>query len=232
VAIGMACLAPACNSTRGDPNTRVEFFVTEGHAFSWWDRHALRAIAKEAVADVRPLLPALPRELTVRIQSADADQTIADTGETVTGSQPDTVIWLVDTRRPTGAMAVARAQLRAAVFHELHHLVRDAVIERSSMLDRAVTEGLATAFERDYADVSPAWGWYPAEAAAWVDELRHLPSTAPRSDWMSQHPDGRRWIAPRAGTYLADRAQRASHKSSAELVTAPTDEILALARAE
>jgi hypothetical protein len=49
---------------------------------------------------------------------------------------------------------------------------------------------------------------------------------------MFQHPDGRRWIAYKVGTYLVDRAIAASGKSSAELVLTPTREVLEMARAD
>jgi hypothetical protein len=49
---------------------------------------------------------------------------------------------------------------------------------------------------------------------------------------MFQHPDGRRWIGYRAGTYIADRAIAASSRSAAELVQTPTGEILSLAGIE
>ena len=44
--------------------------------------------------------------------------------------------------------------------------------------------------------------------------------------WMFQHPDGRRWIGYRAGTYIADQAIAASKLSAIELAATPTDEIL------
>jgi hypothetical protein len=229
VALAIGLLAVGC---RGDDNaarTRVEFFETEGHAFAALYRAEIEAIARDTVDEVRPLLRGLPRQIVLRVQSADAEDVIDLTGENHAASPPDTVMWTVDTRHRGGAGAVARAQLRAALFHELHHLVRDAALERRSMLDRAVAEGLATAFERDYANASPPWGWYPSDADVWVDELRKLPATAHLSDWTARHPDGRRWIATKAGTYLVDRAVRASGKSPGELVTTPTDEILALA---
>ncbi|MGH8532580.1 MAG: hypothetical protein ACREV1_07595 [Gammaproteobacteria bacterium] len=56
-----------------------------------------------------------------------------------------------------------------------------------------------------------------------------LPLSAPYHDWMFQHPDDRRWIGYRAGTYIADQAIAASDRSAAELVLTPTDEILKIA---
>jgi hypothetical protein len=47
--------------------------------------------------------------------------------------------------------------------------------------------------------------------------------------WMVEHPDGRRWIGYRAGTFIADQAIAASGRTAAQLATMPTDEVLALA---
>jgi hypothetical protein len=55
------------------------------------------------------------------------------------------------------------------------------------------------------------------------------PPTANRSEWLSRHPDGRRWIGYKAGTYLVDQAMKRLNRSSAELVLTPTAEILAAA---
>jgi hypothetical protein len=226
--IACAGLTSACTASDA-ATTSVEFFETDGHSFSWADRRTIRSIAIATVDEVRPLLPGLPRAVVIRVQSADPDEVIDVTGENGTTAQPDTVMWSVDTNRTGGATAVAEAELRPCLFHELHHLVRGRVFQRNSILELAITEGLAIAFERDYSNAASPWGWYPPDAALWVDELRRLPSTAERSPWVGRHPDGRRWIALKAGTYLADRAIRASGKSPATLVTTTPAEILALA---
>jgi uncharacterized protein YjaZ len=98
------------------------------------------------------------------------------------------------------------------------------------MLDARVTEGMASVFERDYAQATVPWATYTTEEAKpWVEELRQLPPDAERRSWLFRHPDGRRWIAYKAGAYLVDRAMHASGKSAAELVAMPTDQILRLA---
>ncbi|MBW3589974.1 MAG: DUF2268 domain-containing protein [Actinobacteria bacterium] len=51
---------------------------------------------------------------------------------------------------------------------------------------------------------------------------------APYQQWMFSHPDGRRWIGYRTGTFIADQATLKSGLSSAELVRTPTEEILKL----
>jgi len=165
----------------------------------------------------------------------------------------DHVQWVVDTTRREGVRAIGDAHLRASLFHELHHLARGwtssagtwagiPLLARAGrtrppkpwpdgegVLNAIVSEGLATAFERDSAGHRALWGLYPLNVRDWVAELLTLPADAMYSEWMFDHSDGRRWVGYRAGTYLADRAIAASGRSAAELVTTPADEILALA---
>ena len=98
-------------------------------------------------------------------------------------------------------------------------------------MDTVVSEGMATAFERDFAGTKPPWGEYPEDVESWVEELLGLTMSAYGSytKWMLQHPDGRRWIGYRAGTYIVDQAMSASGRSAADLVLVPTGEVLRLA---
>ena len=142
------------------------------------------------------------------------------------------IAWVVCAGDPRGAMAIAQAQLRSTMFHELHHQVRGWMQRggrpKGGLLDAVVSEGLATAFERDVAGSSPPWGKYPAEVADWDVELRALPDDADFMQWMVLHDDGRRWIGYRTGTYIADQAIAMTGKTAAELATTSTDEILRL----
>jgi uncharacterized protein YjaZ len=73
------------------------------------------------------------------------------------------------------------------------------------------------------------WGSYPHDVAVWVQEVLQLPPKAPYAQWMFQHSDGRKWIGYRAGTFIVDQALAATGRTSSDLVTATTDEILAMA---
>ena len=185
----------------------------------------IQETADSAVREVRTLLPALPKSLTLEVQPGK--DVIPETGETATAVLPASVYWTVDPDRDL--LAIVRKELRPTLFHELHHLARDAQVRSETLMDRVVTEGLATAFERDFGKVHPPWGIAPPEVMEWTPELMDQPGNAPRQAWLSRHPDGRRWIGIRAGTFLVDRAMKASGRSAAELVTTPTDEILAFA---
>ena len=178
---------------------------------------------------MRRLLPALPADITLSVEAGK--NVIPETGEAGSASAPKTIQWTVDPDRGGGVEAIANAQLRRTLFHEFHHLVRESTAgSKGRILDSIVLEGMATAFERDFAGAHPLWGVYPDNVGDWAKEILALPPKSPRREWMFQHPDGRRWIGYKVGTYLVDRAMRASARSAAELVSVSTDEILRLAQ--
>ncbi len=173
------------------------------------------------------MLPMLPSriELTVR----PSTEVMKETGAAATAMPPTGVMWTVDPSRPGGVSETVRTWLRPTLFHELHHLARNQAHVPQSLVERAVFEGLATAFERDFANTQPPWGQYPEQIESWASELMRLPPDAPTRTWIYSHPDGRRWIGMRVGTYWVDRAIAKSGRSAADLVTTPVDEILSLA---
>ncbi len=159
---------------------------------------------------------------------------IPEIGAEAWASTRHRVTWMVDPSRPGGVPAVARTQLRHGLFQEFHHLVRGWVVFPRIYPERfirgVIPEGLATAFERDFSGSTPPYGQYGEEVEDWVQELLDLPATANRDHWMFQHPDGRRDIGYRAGTFIVDdKAMVASGHSSADLVLTSADEILNLA---
>jgi uncharacterized protein YjaZ len=173
---------------------------------------------------VRQHLIDLPPELTLTVV-ADT-RVIPETGEGGSFGLPGRIYWIVDPAHAGGVGGVAQAWLRATLFHELYHLIRVRALRPRSLVDRAINEGLATAFERDVAGAETLWGAYPSEVPDWTREFLALPDDAPEEQWMFRHPDGRRWIGYKVGTYLADRAREASGLSTAALATVPTDQII------
>ena len=223
--VGLLCcvLASACAA---NGRVDVEFREVE-HAFSWGERRAIERIAADTVAEVQQLLPAVPDRLVLRV---DADRNVSQmTSAAATFVVPNRLYWSVDPERGEGVAATAETHLRPMLYHELHHLVRHAHVERISLMDDVVSEGMASAFERDYAGARYPFSDYPDSAATWVTELLALPPSANREQWMFHHPDGRRWIGYRAGTFLVDQAMNASGLSSAELVTTATARVVELA---
>jgi hypothetical protein len=198
--------------------------------FSLEARRVIHEVCEATEHEVRALLPGLPEVIELAAQTGTF--VIPETGELGTAWSPRRVNWTVDPTRTGGVAAIARTELRATLFHELHHLARGWTVRggtpRAHFVDGVISEGLATAFERDFGGRRPPWGDYPPEAAAWVTELLALPLAASYQQWMFQHPDGRRWIGYRAGTYLADRAIAASGRSAAQLARTSAREILQL----
>jgi uncharacterized protein YjaZ len=169
----------------------------------------------------------LPAQIVLQVQSGT--DVIPELGATAAAPGPELITWTVDPGHPDGVVKIAETHLRAALLHECHHLVRQNAVTGQTLMDHVIREGLATAFERDVAAVSPPWGQYPDDVETLVQELLAQPASANPQEWLFRRPDGRRWVGMRAGTYLADRAMKTLNRTAAELATTPTDEILAAA---
>lgn len=219
-AVLVVALAPACERHA----VEIEAPVT-GRALTRAERREMQRVADGAFAEARGLLTGLPTKLTLIVRWGK--DVIPETGETGAAAFPGNVGWTVDPDRDLEA--VIRTQLRLTLLHELHHLARASHVTSRSLVDRVVTEGLATAFERDVGKAAPPWSEPPPEA--WTREILALPDTADVQTWLYRHPDGRRWVGVRVGTQIVDRATRASGRSPAALVNATTDEVLRAAGA-
>jgi uncharacterized protein YjaZ len=168
------------------------------------------------------------RELTVRFFRSDT-YTLSPSEETASAMPPNGIMWTVDPDRHGGVAAIARQWLRATLFHELHHLARSAQTnDLRTLADHVLYEGMATAFERDFARAQTPWGAYPPNVDEWARELMRLPEDASAREWMYSHPDGRRWIGMKVGTYWVDQAMAKSKRWSADLAATPTRDLLAL----
>lgn len=224
IAIACAALLLSAVMACRDSTTGIRTEFVGSYAFSATERRTIARVAGLATIEARRYLPGLAPQLTLQVRSGK--DVIPELGATATVGLSDWVQWTVDPDHPLGVVKIAETHLRGALFHEFHHLVRGSTISTTTLMDHVVTEGLATAFERDFAGESRPWADYPADVSKWVDELLLQPPTAKRSEWLSQHPDGRRWIGYKAGTYLVDQAMKRLNRSSAELVSTPTNEIL------
>jgi uncharacterized protein YjaZ len=198
-----------------------------GRSLSSVEQRELQQVADATFRDVRPRLDGLPARLTLIVRWGT--DVIPETGEAGSAGFPGNVAWTLDPDRD--ALATIRAQLRPTLVHELCHLARASRLPSRTLMERVIDEGLATAFERDVAKVDPPWGRPPPEILEWVREVRRQPDDADQHVWLIAHPDGRRWIGMRVGTFLVDRATRASGKTPADLVLTPAAEILRLADA-
>jgi len=195
----------------------------KGRALSAAEEASLQDVADAAFREVR--LAGLPPKITLIVKWGK--DVIPETGETGSTGYPGNVGLTLDPDRDV--LATIRTWVRPCIVHELHHLARKSRVMPKTFHDRLVSEGLATAFERDVTHVDPPWGRPPPER--WIAEVLGLPADADQTLWFTAHTDGRRDVAMRVGTLLVDRATRASGRTSADLVLVPTDEILRLAGA-
>ncbi len=153
-----------------------------GYRFSGEQRRTIGCIARGAAAEARQLLTALPERIVLRV---DADDNVSEmTNAAGTAVAPHRIYWSVDPDRGGGVVATAEKHLRPMLLHELHHLVRDAAIRRASLMDHVISEGMASAFERDHAGARYPFSEYPDDVAAWVGRTAFrfvLRGTAPRT---------------------------------------------------
>ncbi len=200
-------------------------FHDSNHQFSNVERDAIQAVADAAAVDARRLLPTLPRHLLIEVHAGQ--RVVPETGETGYAVSPNIVYWTVDPGRSEGVMAITQTQRWASLFGLFYRLVRHQMVAATTPLDDVVTDGMAIAFARDFAGVSPPpWSKYQDDVKTWVNELMALRPEAQR-EYLRSHP--RRWASIQIGTFLVDQAMRSSGQSSAQLVSHTTDTVLRMA---
>lgn len=134
---------------------------------------------------------------------------------------------------------VVSNSLKGTLYHELHHVAAnytyadgyDDFVKESLQL--AVYEGMAVAFERDFSGREVLWGEYdPDTIGQWLQDYK----AAYKKDdynfvhWNFQHPDGRKWIKYRVGTYIVDQAIKNNPgQTAATLASIPPKEIIKMA---
>ena len=181
----------------------------------YWNKAAKNGISKQvvvqtitdAVEDVSKILPNIPKYVNIVISPTTSDDVIPETGEIGMTYNDEYVSITFDFTAPY-PIEKLRASLRGTVFHELVHTVTFSHEPWSaSVLFGLVTEGLATVFEREYSGAKPLWGQYEDDETMqeWRDEVNSLPESGEKNfDYFFNHPDGRKWIAYKTGTWMVD----------------------------
>ncbi len=119
--------------------------------------------------------------------------------------------------------------VKGGVYHEMSHAARFYIpIWHKSFIESCVLAGLATVFERDYAHEDARWAKYPDNVEEWLKEIIDKKDRIDYGQYMYTHPDGRKWIGYKVGTYIIDQAMKHSGKSVIELTQLECPEILAL----
>lgn len=184
---------------------------------------------KRAHKEARKLLPFGSEYMNFFVQPRTTGL-IKETGDSAHTYNSEFIELAFDPTRDEKGLKKILAGVRPGVFHEMNHAARfHKKIWHKTFLDSCIMEGLATVFERDYADDKAPWADYPKEVSAWIEEIIKKNDMFNWRHYSFSHPDGRRWIAYKVGTYIIDQAMKNSGKSVVELTQMECSEILKLA---
>lgn len=195
----------------------------------------VKVTVEKAHSDAKNLLATIPAVTNIVVEpgSWGTSELMIVGGYT---HNPEHVYLNFDSSLPYGKKRLL-TDLRGAVFHELNHAAYFAAISPEkdlSLVEDAIFEGLATVFERDYSGGSkPAFSNYENDVVMreWLSEITDLGEAKDKlNNYKLIHPDGRRWISYKTGTWIVDRAIAKSGKSVINLSQIALLETLALAQ--
>ena len=171
-------------------------------------RGEVQNIIADALSEAAQLLPSQFEFLNIIIGPTLSEWVIPETGGMGMTYSDEYISITFDAGVPYGAERM-KETLRATVFHEMVHAVTFAHDPwQASALFGTVTEGLATVFERDYANSSPLWARYEGDVVMqkWYDEMKSLPQSEEKNrSYFFEHEDGRKWIVYKTGTWIIDK---------------------------
>ena len=210
-----------------DNGLDVRFLRAENYEFSATEQRLIRRSAESSTREARQLLHGLPSQLELTIRPGT--DVMPETGSSATAMPPAAILITIDAARNGGVQPIVTRWLRPILFHELHHLARSQTIPARSVVEHAVSEGMAAVFERDFAHSHTPWAEYGPEVNDWAKEIMAVPDDASTRDWIFQHPDGRRWIGMKVGAFWVDQATTKSRRPSVDLISMPAADIIAMA---
>lgn len=193
-------------------------------------KKSYETIIKKSYKNAKKLLPSLESDLTFVCQT-NSWECIPETGEGANTRSSKLILLSINPELPIG-IDILLENSESAILHECNHAARFALnIGHASFLESSIMEGLATVFERKYSGSrEPLWGKYDTEVISdWYEEIKKLKSSYRWGDYMYNHPDGRRWIGYKVGTWIIDQAMKKSNKTVIELTKLDNKEILKLA---
>lgn len=226
LAVIMPLSVPSCRPDAADAPVRVEFYIVSGYRFSWLERRAVTRVAEQAADEARRLLRGFPAHLVLKVRAAG--NVIPETGEVSNAIGPNVVWWDVDPRHAGGVRATVDRELRASLFHAFHHLVRTGPGIAHDLKDTLVGEGMAIAFERDFAHATRPWGQCGDADKARVRDVLAM-SADEWGAWLAADRRNRRWAGQRVGTCIVDAAIGAARQNVAQMASMPTGEVIRLA---
>lgn len=171
-------------------------------------KQEVKEVVEVAASEVSRLISYLPNYINLVVYPSNPDDVIPETGVMGMTYSDEYASVYFDYNVPYGKENLLKS-LHTTVFHELVHATTFRYEPwQASALFGVTTEGLATVFEREYGDARPLWGEYEDDATMhrWFQELKELPETNEKNkDYFVNHPDGRRWIVYKTGTWVVDK---------------------------
>jgi hypothetical protein len=185
---------------------------------------------KKAYKQAAKLLPFGSKHLNIFVQPRTF-ALIKETGDNAHTYNAEFIELAFDPTREAKGLKIILDGVRAGVFHEMNHAARFNIpIWHKTFLDNCLMEGLATVFARDYTGEKAPWAKYPPEVGEWIKEIIDKNDLFNWKHYSFDHPDGRRWMAYKIGTYLIDQAIKNSGKSVIELSQMECADIFKLAK--
>lgn len=187
------------------------------------------AEVRRAYRDVSKLLSFGSRHINFFVQPREFNL-IPETQDNAHTHNSEFIELAFNPRADAKGLRVILDGVRASVFHEMNHAARFNIpIFHPRFIDHCIMEGLATVFERDYGGSEPPYGRYPENVVDWLQEIVEKQDAISWEAYSFDHPDGRRWVAYKVGTYLIDEAMKNSGKTVVELTQMECADILKLA---
>lgn len=194
-------------------------------------RADIRRLVREAAEAATKELPEVSPHLNIVICPADSSETIKETGDGGITYSEEYMSIVFDYAVPFGAEAV-KESLRTTTMHEMVHAASYKNVEGwiPAPLQSVVYEGLATVYQKKHSQTPPLWSEYGDDATMqkWLDEIKTLPTDVKNFDYLFDHPDGRRWIIYKTGTWMIEKLLATKKHSFNELMNLPYKKVIRL----
>lgn len=204
-------------------------FADSEHAVDAVFKKQYSAELKAAYVDAVKLLPFASKHITFIVHPRT--WSLMDTGDSAHTYNSELIELAFDPTFKKASRQVILDDVRFSVFHEMNHAARYNLdgIWHVTFLDSCIMEGLATVFTREYTGEKAGWADYPDSVTDWIDEIITKNDAFPWPAYSYDHPDGRKWIAYKVGTYIVDEAIKKSGKNILELTQLQCADIMQLA---
>lgn len=194
-------------------------------------KEKLENVARQAIQPASKLLPPLSPYLNITLQFSDErGRMIEGRGFYAVTMSSEWVDLGIDPNLPFGKEKTLH-NLHVMLMHECLHASRMYTLDQPyspEPLRAAIEEGLSVKFEQDFSGEKVPWGQFEDDKTMqkWFDEIGKLPIDSKNYEYLFDHPDGRRWIIYKTGTWIIQKILDDDKLKFNDLVKMPYQEIL------